>query len=366
MTGQYAHNHEVLKNSQGEHLPQKRTIQRALWMDGYNTFLAGKFLNGWDIQESPPFFDRWALQRWGYYDAEFNVNGVVQEVPEYSVKFVGDEAISSLEQFEVDDDNPWFGYVAPFAAHKPYVAQEKYADAKVGNWFGNPAVREKRLGDKPEFASDRRISKAAAREIRRKQLRTLLAADDTVGRIMTWLRDHDELRDTLAVFVSDNGRSWGEHQIDGKRLPYTESVEIALIARWPGHFRAGSNDDRLVTNLDIPATIWRAARLRPEHQIDGFGLQTAQKRSRVLLEHWGHFRNGGVPSWASTRTRSFQYVEYYGRNNRRIFREYYDLQRDPWMLENLFHNGSKKDDPHGPPLRDKLAADRGCSGTGCP
>src|SRR5687768_11457195 len=215
MTGQYAHNHRVLKNSHGERLPQQRTIQRALWMDGYQTFLAGKYLNGWDINQEPPFFDRWAMQKWGYFDSEFNINGIVREIAEYSVKFIGDESIASLEQFELNDDTPWFGYVAPFSAHKPYVPQDRYSDADVGAWYGNPAVREKHLGDKPEFVRDRQLTKEQGRLIRAQQLRTLISADDTVGRIMTWLADHGELRDTLAVFVSDNGRSWGEHRIDG-------------------------------------------------------------------------------------------------------------------------------------------------------
>ena len=366
MTGQYAHNHGVHKNSQGDEIPQQRTIQRALWQDGYNSLLAGKYLNGWAIEQPPPFFDNWAMQKWGYYDSEFNVNGVVQEVGEYSVKFVADEAIRFLEGFEADDDTPWFAYVAPFAAHKPFVPQDRYLGFDVGKWQGNPAVREKRLGDKPEFAREREISREAARAIRRNQLRTLISADDLVGRVMRWLRGHGEMRDTLAVFVSDNGRSWGEHRINGKRLPYTESAAIPLMIRWPDHFRAGARDDRLVTNLDITATLWRAARLEPRHRLDGFALQTPARRKRVLLEHWGHFFGGGVPSWASIRTRSYQYTEYYGRQNRRIFREYYDLEKDPWMLENLFHNDSKKDDPYGPPLRARLASARRCGGDSCP
>ncbi len=365
MTGQYAHNHRVTKNNRGDELPQARTVQRALWMDGYNTALAGKYLNGWDLEKPPPFFDRYAMQRWGYYEADFNVDGVVREVAQYSTGFVADQTIEFLEGFEQEDEVPWFTYVAPFAAHKPYATQARYAEAGVGNWSGNPAVRERRTGDKPEIEG-REITKEEARAVRRGQLRTLLTVDDMVGRFIHWLRAHGELAETLAIFVSDNGRSWGEHGLDGKRLPYTESIQIPLLMRWPGHVRAGKVDRRLVTNVDIAPTIFAATGIRPTHNLDGLSLLGDRTRQRLLLEHWGHFYKGGLPSWASTRTRDYQYVEYYGRESRRVFREYYNLRKDPWQLKNLFGDRKKKNDPYGPPLKRQLTEDRRCRGRSCP
>jgi hypothetical protein len=78
-----------------------------------------------------------------------------------------------------------------------------------------------------------------------------------------------------------------------------------------------------------------------------------------VLEHW---RSGGiVPAWASIRTRTYQYVEYY-EGGETSFREYYDLVHDPWQLRNLLHDGN----PAGPDvasLSQQLQLDRRCVGT---
>jgi len=364
-TGQYAHNHGVRKNNLGDELPQNRTIQRSLWLNGYNTAMAGKYLNGWQIEDNPPYFDRWAMQKWGYYESEFNVDGFVQEVSKYSTTYVTDNAIEFLEDFEAEDPLPWFVYVAPFAAHKPYAPQERYAERDVGKWYGNPAVRERNLHDKPEIKA-RDLSPREGHFIRRKQLRTLYSADDSVGRIMSWLEENGESENTLAFFISDNGRSWGEHGLDGKRLPYTESVRVPFMLRWPRRVEGATRDKRIVANIDLAPTILEAAGISPEHRLDGIDLlDRRQERSRILLESWGNFRKG-IPSWASTRTGDYQYVEYYGRRGRRIFREYYLLDRDPWQLKNLFGNSERRDDPVGPPLNEQLRRDRRCAGRSCP
>ena len=77
-----------------------------------------------------------------------------------------------------------------------------------------------------------------------------------------------------------------------------------------------------------------------------------------MLEHWSGKR---IPTWASLRTRRFQYVEYY-RDGKRFFREYYNLVRDPWQLRNLLHDRN----PAGPnvaAISAQLQRDRRCDGT---
>ena len=101
----------------------------------------------------------------------------------------------------------------------------------------------------------------------------------------------------------------------------------------------------------------------PGHGIDL--LDRRAERDRILLESWGNFRKG-IPSWASTRTKDYQYVEYYGRRGRRIFREFYDLQNDPWELSNLLADGDPTNDPPTAELSAQLAAERACSGTDGP
>lgn len=75
----------------------------------------------------------------------------------------------------------------------------------------------------------------------------------------------------------------------------------------------------------------------------------------------------GPGTWASLRTRDYQYVEYYGPDDRTVtFREYYDLRRDPWQLENVLGDETPDNDPDVERLSAQLARDRRCSQKACP
>jgi hypothetical protein len=78
-----------------------------------------------------------------------------------------------------------------------------------------------------------------------------------------------------------------------------------------------------------------------------------------VLEFW---RVRRTPTWASLRTWTYQYIEYYG-NGRTVFREYYDLVRDPWQLRNLLNDGDPDNNPDVAGISRQLRHDRGCVGT---
>ena len=64
---------------------------------------------------------------------------------------------------------------------------------------------------------------------------SLLAVDDHVKKLVRTLRKTGQLKNTLIVFLSDNGWLQGQHRITGdKYLPYEESLRIPLILRGPG------------------------------------------------------------------------------------------------------------------------------------
>jgi arylsulfatase A-like enzyme len=162
------------------------------------------------------------------------------------------------------------------------------------------------------------------------QKRTLLAVDELVARVIGRLKKLKESRRTLIVFMSDNGMLWGEHGLGGKRFPYTQSVKIPLLVKWPGHIRPRSQSRRMVANIDVAPTVYDAAGIQPAHVMDGRSLLARKRRNVMLLEHWEK-----VP-WRSLRSRRFQYIEYFKRANGAIrFRELYNLKRDPWQLRNL-------------------------------
>jgi arylsulfatase A-like enzyme len=371
-TGQYAHNHGIRTNGGWDliqRLDQRSTLQRYLKEAGYRTALVGKYFYSWNHSVPPPYVDDWALTAGGYHNAYFTVNGQGRHVP-YSTDFTAEHAVSLLQQYEANDAQPWFMYVGTNAPHLVTEPEAAYAQAPVGDWAGNPAVFEQDRTDKPSWVRTFNPlfgdTFADVLEARRGQLRTLMSVDDLVDSVLEKVQGLGEGGDTLAFFLSDNGQMWGEHGLGiEKRFPYTQSVQIPLLMRWPGQAAAGATDNRLVANVDVFPTVLDATGLSPAHPVDGVSLLAPGARSRMLLEYW-RSPDGGPPGWASIRTPTHQYIEWYADDGlTRTFREYYDLVGDPWQLQNLLADGDPSNDPNVEALSSQLALDRACVGKAC-
>lgn len=368
MSGRYAHNHRVLTNEDAHELDQSTTVQAHLDRGGYRTGLFGKYLNLW--KEPPPHFDEWAVikGRFRYFDTNWDVNGEKKLVEGYWTDSIADFAAGFLDASEEDDDRPWLMFVTPPAPHSPYTPAPRHEDAEVPSFDGNPATRERDKSDKPPYVRAASAAETAIASVPRQQMRSLLAVDEMVGRLVRKMRALGE-ENTLAFFVSDNGYLWGEHGLIGaymsKGNPYPRSVKVPALMRWPGHVEAGRQDRRLAGLFDITATILDAAGI--DATTDGRSLLDGWERDRILLEYWqktGHHRST-VPDWAGLRTRRYSYTEYY-EGERVVFREYYDVRSDPFALENLLGDGDPTNDPEVDSLSRRLGRDRRCSGQACP
>jgi arylsulfatase A-like enzyme len=378
LTGRYAHNHRVL-TLEPQALDVRTTIPRYLQRSGYLTGIVGKYLNRWGAvpdykPASPPYFDLWSTTHPdpnGYYRTTFNVNGRFRVVRGYSTRYIGNQTVDFLEAFEKRDRRPWFMYTAVFAPHGPRIAEPRYRDAALPPWPGDPSVFEGDRTDKPAYVRTRNVSHEHGSATRAGQLRTLMSVDDMVRQIFRYLRRNGEDRNTLALFVSDNGYLWGQHGLSGKSVPYLPSVKIPLLLRWPTRPGiAGSVDDRIVANIDIAPAIAHAARLDVTGPpMDGRSLLDRSWSRDHLLNEYFASRIGLAPTWAALTTLDSQYVEYYDEDGNRTFREYYDLLQDPWQLTNTLGDFDPTNDPSPillHQLAERLAADRSCVGSSCP
>ena len=365
MSGRFAHNNGVKTNADAHALAQESTIQAQMQAAGYRTALVGKYLNGWPIETAPPHFHKFHVlnpQPDTYYGNQFNNNGTLENESDYSTDVIRDRAIQLIQdELGAKDTDPWFLYVAPFAPHHPWEAASRHLSTDIGTWPGNPAVFESDKSDKPPYVKKTKRDYNRALEVRDGQLRSLLAVDELVDQVFQTLSAEEE-QNTLAFFISDNGFMWSEHGLNGKNHPYTESIRVPLLARWPGQIPAGENDGRFAANIDIAPTILDAVGIAQNaaYPMDGRSLLGPGGRSKILTEAWT-VRG----PWASIRTPSYQYVEYYNPNTGALKRgnqEYYDLVQDPYQLKNLFGDDSPRNDPFIGPLSRELFEARACFG----
>jgi arylsulfatase A-like enzyme len=370
-SGRYAHNHGVTQNESVEaatSLDQTKTIQYALHQAGYRTGIAGKYLNSWPLDQPPPSFDRWAIHNssTSYWNPTMNVDGTVQQVAGFEPDLLRAQALSFLDDFEQTDDTPFYLYVATLAPHKPYSVAPRFQGTPVSSWDGDPAVFEGDRTDKPPIVRKQNATLADGVSVRERQLRSLMAADDLVNRVMTRLAELGE-DDTIAIFLSDNGVMWAQHGVVAqKRLPYTPSVGVPFGMRWPGHVAEGVLDERLIANVDIAPTVAQAAGVTLDWDTDGMSLFSGESRSRILLEYFRSADAPTYPPWASTLTPRWQYTEWYGSDGVTVnFREYYNLVADPWQNDNLLKDANPANDPDVGALSAQLADERACEGASC-
>ncbi len=359
LTGRYVHNHGVNNDAKATVLDQRTTINYYLDEAGYHTALFGKYLNSWPIDDPPLFWDEFAYFKnsteSAYEGQDWNIDGTIADTGRYATRYIGDRAEAVIRS---ESNEPWFLYLAPPNPHGPFLAEPQYDKADVGPFESNPAVEETDLSDKPHFVQQSSFSSGS--RIRRKQLQTLLSVDDMVQQVFSSLEATGQLNNTLAFFISDNGRLWGEHNRCCKSVPYTQAIRVPMFARWPGHLITGQPDDQLRANIDIAPTALEAARVtRVNAPLDGRSLLRVGSRTRLLMEFATSKSN--APAWASLRTPTYQYTEYETGT-----REYYDLQSDPWQLRNLLGDNDPSNDPQVSDLSSQLAAYSQCRGSSCP
>jgi N-acetylglucosamine-6-sulfatase len=273
-------------------------------------------------------------------------------------------------------------YVAPTAPHVPATPAERHKGAFAEEQAPRPpSFDEEDVSDKPSWIREaKRFSTKQVSDIDdkyRKRLESMLAVDEMVASLVQELEATDELENTFIFFTSDNGMSLGEHRRrSGKRLPYEELAHVPLFVRGPG-LAAGSKIEKLTLNTDFAPTFADIASTR--FRADGRSLlpllsyeESPSWRTAVLLEGFpqaegdeegdneggrGKDRTVLSPAYGAIRTESYKYVEYDNGE-----KELYDLEADPYELDNVYE-GVDPSLLRG--LKAKLDALRGCSDEGC-
>lgn len=173
---------------------------------------------------------------------------------------------------------------------------------------------------------------------------SLLAVDDHVGKLVKTLRATHQLKNTMIVFLSDNGWMQGEHRIPGdKYLPYEESLKVPLVIRGPG-VPKGQTVQGQVSNIDFAPTLLDAADAEAGRTQDGVSLlptiRNPKRRPNRVLEIEALeplFLSNLIPingwdrPYTGVRTDRYTYVVWTETGEK----ELYDRDADPYQLTNV-------------------------------
>jgi arylsulfatase A-like enzyme len=131
-------------------------------------------------------------------------------------------------------------------------------------------------------------------------------ADADFGQVMETLRKRGQEQNTLVVFMGDNGMAFPH----GKGALYDPGINVPLMARWPGHIRAGQRTRTLISGEDIAATFMDAGGAQPPAGVTGrsfYPLLTGggggyQARDYIFAARLYH---GNAPFTAQTKSATF-------------------------------------------------------------
>jgi arylsulfatase len=277
------------------------TIAQVLKSSGYTTGIFGK----WHLGDEPDHwpdkrgFDEMFIHGCGgigqvypgssggdvpgnsYFDPTILHNGTFEKTRGYCTDVFFAQSLRWMES--VKGKKPFFCYIATNAPHAPlHVRPED----------------EKRYADKVKDPNAAKFFGMIAN------------IDDNVGRLLDKLKEWDIERDTLVVFMNDNGGTAGVSVYNAgmrgqKVTPWLGGTRASSFWRWPGTLRP-ADVDRLAAHIDFFPTVAdiAGAKLTGEvkEQVEGRSLvpllrdPKAEWADRILFTHVGRWPKGAKPA----------------------------------------------------------------------
>jgi len=172
--------------------------------------------------------------------------------------------------------------------------------------------------------------------------RMVSGVDMVIGRILVEIKRLGMDKNTVIIFMSDNGMFFGERGFSDCWLLYEESIRVPLIVFDPGADEEvrGITLEQMALNVDIAPTILELAGLKVPHEMQGRSLapllrgQKPEWRNDLFCEHL--FEHPKIPRSEGVRTERWKYIRYF--EQQPVYEELYELKNDPHETVNLSSN----------------------------
>lgn len=391
LTGQYAHTHTIVDN-QAPMPAQLKFFPQYLQRNGYTTAFIGKWHMGDEDDQPQKGFDHWVSFRGqgDYYNPTLNIDGKRIEYSDssYITDLLTDHALTWLD--DVGRDKPFFLYLSHKAVHADFSPAQRhrgtYANTQVQyppsmfltatdtsktfglsrNQIRNETTNSKaNLRDIPEWVRKQRYSWHGVdymydgtidfKTFYRQYLETLLGIDESIGRVLNYLKENGLDKSTLVVYMGDNGFSFGEHGLIDKRHMYEESMRVPLLVWCPEMIDANTKVSEMIQNIDVAPTILEWAGIKKPEQMQGESFAPLLQgkevpwRDKIFYEYYWEDAFPQTPSIFGVRTDRYKYIFNHGVWT---INELYDLQSDPYEVYNLIRDSAHQKMSHR--LRDEM------------
>lgn len=395
LTGQYPHNHGIIQNDGNcgapiDFDPDIKLFNHYLQKEGYKCGYFGKWHSGHERIAKDYGFEGWSLPDYGFpyntdiYEQYLKENNLpepivelewgynknrtlgtinLREVPHaYAYMETSGVLKSPLETHEAhfvthlankwlevqaQGEEPIFLRVDVWGPHQPYYVAEPFKDtidpAQISEYPSFNRTMEDRPRHHKVYYENSMIQRSITtwsewQPIMARCYEHVSLVDSAVGKILDTLDRCGLADNTLVVYTTDHGDILGTNRglFDKSAMMVEETMQIPMAIRWPGKIRPGLKSDALVTNMDVVATVLQAAGAEIPDDMDSesmvrlFDDPNARWREDLMCEHHGH---GMEAFQRMLRWKNYKYVAHY-----MDIDELYDLEKDPFELNNLANN----------------------------
>lgn len=357
ITGQWPHQSSCLSNDHfgdgdaiGIHAP---TIAQTFNAAGYTTGYVGK----WHLKEETVYnagFDY--FKHWLYGDEHWETR--VRDVPSgedyqtiegYNATGMTDQAIEFIGE-NADGDAP---FLLLLSINPPHW---RWDDAPEEFLKLYPSDE---LPFRPNVVDNAKQGKI--RHYYQHYHAHISAVDHELGRLMQALDHAGITDDTILIYTSDHGSSFGSNGVYNKGNPFEESVRVPFIVRWPERIPADRVADHNLGTIDLYPTLCGLAGITPPAHCGGQDFSSAflgkpgpDPVSQLLMVNnfqRNYFRSRLQPGqrydmnpFRGVRTKRYTYAV-------DVFGDWilYDNRKDTYQMRNL------ADDPDYAEIRAELA-----------
>ncbi len=305
MTGRYNYRTGVVDTFRGRSMmhPDEVTLAEMLRPAGYRTGIFGK----WHLGDNAPLrpidqgFQEALVHRGGgigqvsdppgnsYFNPILEHNGREEKSRGYCSDVFADAAIRFIE---ADPAGPFFAYLAFNAPHEPLQVSDDDLKPYLGlvPYRGEPGVGHSLPATIPV-------------ETTAKVYAMVSNLDRNVGRVLDRLDALGIARDTIVVFLTDNGPQQPRYvagMLDRKGSVHEGGIRVPCFIRWPGTLEPGRVVEQAAAHIDLTPTLLEACAVaKPDSvALDGRNLlpllkgQPVDWPDRTLYFQW---HRGDVP-----------------------------------------------------------------------
>jgi len=191
--------------------------------------------------------------------------------------------------------------------------------------------------------SGRALAEYKGQRFLQEYLATIASVDESVGKILDYLKENNLSENTIVVYTTDQGFYLGEKGWFDKRYMYEESLAMPLLIKYPNHIQPGTVVNAMTQNLDFAETFLDYASVEIPSDMQGKSLrpllenteESEDFRDAIYYHYYDYPAFHMVKKHYGVRTKRYKLMHFYDDIDTW---ELYDLQEDPEEIHNQIDN----------------------------